>query len=132
MMRRRLIIAWLCCLAFVCAGCGDKGPPRYQFSGKVTYQGQPVPAGIMYFDPDITAGDGVQGHATILNGEYDTSKDGGQGFGGGKCLVRVYAHDGVPAPELPMGKLLFPEVVIAIELPKSDGQQDLEIPSQRK
>ncbi len=131
-MRHCFLGGLLVCLAMACGGCADKGPPRYQYSGKVTYQGQPIPAGIMYFDPDVTAGDGVQGHATIANGEYDTSKDGGQGFGGGKCLVRVYAHDGVPAPELPMGKLMFPEVVIPIELPKQDGQQDLEIPSQRK
>jgi hypothetical protein len=130
-MMRNILLGFCFCLAFACAGCGDKGPPRYQFSGKVTYQGQPIPAGIMYFDPDVTAGDGVQGHATIANGEYDTSKDGGQGFGGGKCLIRVYAHDGVPAPELPMGKLMFPEVVIPLDLPKNDGQQDLEIPPRR-
>lgn len=130
---RRCLTAWLLgCLVLACLGCAEKGPPRYQFSGKVTYQGQPVPAGIMYFDPDVTSVDGVQGHATIANGEYDTRNDGGQGFGGGKCLVRVYAHDGVPAPELPMGKLLFPEVLIPVEFPNSDGQHDLEIPLQRK
>lgn len=129
---RFLYVGWLLsCVALACTGCGDKGPTRYQLSGKITYQGQPIPAGIIYFDPDLTEGnDGVQGHATIANGEYDTRNDGGQGPGGGKYFVRVYAHDGVPAPELPMGRPMFSEVTIPVELPLSDGQKDLEIPAQ--
>ena len=120
-------------IAAILSGCADKGPKRYQLSGKVTHQGQPVPAGIMYFDPDLAAGnDGPQGHAVITAGEYDTRKAGGQGPGSGKYQVRIYAHDGVPVPELPMGKLLFPEVVLPIQVPEADGEQNLEIPPQRR
>jgi hypothetical protein len=131
MFARRLIYWFLASVLFCCAGCGDKGPQRYQFAGKVTYQGQPVPAGIMYFDPDVPGNDGPQGHATIKDGAYDTRLLGNQGPGGGRYLVRIYAHDGVPVPELPMGKLLFPEVIVPKDLPKADGPLDIVVPPQK-
>jgi hypothetical protein len=130
--RRQSLCGLLALISLAVGGCEPKGPQRYHHWGKVTYLGRPVPAGIMYFDPDIGAGnDGPQGHATIANGEYDTRKAGGQGPGSGKYVVRVYAHDGVAVPELPMGKLLFPETVVPVELPANEGEQDLKVTPQR-
>ena len=42
------------------AGCGEAGPARYHVSGKVTFNGQPVPAGQIVFEPDPTAGNLVR------------------------------------------------------------------------
>lgn len=125
---QRLFACSLALVVCLVVGCGSKGPQRYQYWGKVTVNGQPIPAGIMYFDPDLAAGnDGPQGHATIEKGMYDTRKAGSQGPGPGKYLVRVYAHDGVAVAELPMGKPLFPETVVPVELPASDGEKDLDV-----
>jgi hypothetical protein len=41
-----------------CAGCGQEGISRYEISGTVTFQGQPVPEGNIAFEPvdeDIVA-----------------------------------------------------------------------------
>lgn len=122
---------WLLGLTLLCcAGCGEKGPQRYQFAGKITHQGQPIPAGIIYFDPQVPENDGPQGHATIQNGQFDTKLDGNQGPGSGKYLARVYAHDGIASGELPMGQLLFPEVIVPVDLPQQDGPLDIVVPPQ--
>lgn len=126
------IHAWLLGIALLCClGCGENGPKRYQFAGTVTHNGQPIPAGIMYFDPDGEAGnDGPQGHAVIKDGKFDTRQIGSQGPGGGKYVARVYAHDGVASGEMAMGKLLFPEVSVKVDLPKEDGPLDVVVPPQ--
>ena len=57
------------------AGCGGSGPRAVNVSGTVTFNGQPVPQGKIYFDPDTAAGnDGVQGFARIQEGAYDTTR----------------------------------------------------------
>ena len=130
---------WLLVVALLisCAGCGEDGPKRYQFAGTITHNGQPIPAGIIYFDPDGTPGkdgtpgnDGPQGHAVIKDGKFDTKQIGGQGPGGGRYLVRVYAHDGNASGEMVMGRLLFPEVSVPVDLPKQDGPLDIVVPLQ--
>ena len=88
-----------------------------------------MPAGILYFDPDIGAGeDGPQGNAIIKQGKFDT-RDMGQKVGSGKYIVRIYAHDGIVGPEFPMGKPLLPERTISVELPAQDSTQNFEIPT---
>jgi len=44
-------IAWAP-LALLAAGCGDAGMPLGSVSGRVTYMGQAVPDGIIYFVPE--------------------------------------------------------------------------------
>ena len=115
-------------LAGFLVGCGKPGPQRYHLSGNITWDGQPIPAGIVYFDPDLAAGhDGPQGFALIKDGRYDTRLDG-SGQGGGKYVLRLFAFDGVPGPETPMGKPLFPEYIVPAELPAEDGTRDFDIP----
>ena len=111
------------------SGCGDSGPKRYHVAGKVTWAGRPIPAGVIYFDPDIANGkDGPQGFAIIKDGQFDT-RDNGQGHGGGKGLLRITACDGVPGAEAPMGKPLFPEYFWMAELPEEDAAKDFNIPA---
>jgi len=129
--RRSVSLLLVAGLLAVASGC-DRGPQRFHVWGKITYQGQPIPAGSVTFDPDIAAGaDGPQGFAIIKNGEYDTRKDGGIAPVGGKYVARIYATDGMPGPELPIGKPLFPERAIPQELPKQDTElPPIDIPRQ--
>ena len=119
-------------LAVLCGASGcEKKVQYYHVWGKITYQGQPIPAGSITFDPDIAGGvDGRQGFAMIKNGEYDTRIDDGRPTPGGKYVARVYATDGIPGPERPNGKPLFPERLIPKELPKADGPLDIDVPRQ--
>ena len=130
MLRRGLIVVLLVVGFVATAGC-DKTPKRYHVWGKITYQGQPIPAGSITFDPDIQAGGtGPQGFSIIKNGEYDTRKDGGLGHVSGKYVARIYAADGVPQVELPIGQRLFPERMIPYELPKEDKELNIDVPRQ--
>jgi hypothetical protein len=119
------------CLVFgsiAMAGC-DQGPKRFHVWGKITYQGQPIPAGTIYFDPD-TGNSGQQGIAIIKNGEFDTRKEGGTPPMGGKYVARVFATDGIVGPEMAIGNLIFPERSIPYELPKEDKELNIDVPKQ--
>jgi hypothetical protein len=108
------------------AGC-TKEERLYRVSGVVTYNGKPIPKGLIFFDPKT---DGPQGFANILDGKYDTSQQG-KGVRGGAYDVRVNGFDGKEANEAPFGQALFPEYTGAKELPEADSTYDLEIPKNR-
>jgi hypothetical protein len=129
MVRSWSIVSLLLSGLLVAAGCNNE-PKRYHVWGKATYQGQPIPAGSITFDPDIPAGGrGPQGFAIIKNGEYDTRNDG-LGHVGGKYAARIYAADGIPQIELPIGGRLFPELTIPRELPLEDIEWNIDVPRQ--
>lgn len=125
----RLVPALVCLLAL---GCGDKGV--YRVSGKVTFQGKPVPAGKVYFVPDGSKGNtGPTGFADIKNGEYDTDS-GGQGAPPGPVVIAVEGIDpsGPPANEKSSevtAKLLFARYELAAELPKGRSTKDIDVPA---
>ena len=118
-------------LVFACAcllGCGDPGPQRYHVQGKVTSGGEPVPAGIIFFDPDSTQGNtGPQGYAYIKDGMYDT-RDDGEGSAGGALIVNISGFDGKPGEELPLGRMIYGEHDFKIELPLEEATHDFELP----
>jgi hypothetical protein len=124
---------WLLAVViFAIAGCGKPPPKRYQLSGKITWAGKPIPAGMLYIEPDLAAGtNGLQGYAVIEKGQYDTRK-GGQGHSGGKSVLRIFAGDGVVSGEATMGQPLFPEYTWKEELPTADVTKDIEIPADVK
>ena len=76
------------------SGCGaPSGPTTYDLSGTVTFDGEPVPAGQIVFEPDSTAGNsGPQGFAEIRNGKFDTTT--GKGTIGGAHIVRISGYEG--------------------------------------
>jgi hypothetical protein len=126
-------LAALCILAT--AGCGSDGPRRYEISGTVTYDGQPVPKGFITILPDDSKGnDGPGGGAPIENGVYCTPA--GKGIVGGPHLVRIVGYDGVPismaGEEIPEGKLLFPAYETTIDFPKQATEQNFDIPKAAK
>jgi hypothetical protein len=109
------------------AGCG--GSKRYEVSGRVTYDGRPLPAGVIYFDPDVTRrNDGPQGYAIIKDGAYSTAAKGGRGVAGGPYVVRIEGFDGKPGAELPLGKSLFTGYQERRDLPQARSEQDFAVP----
>ena len=116
------------------AGCGGKtndGPARFQVSGEVTYDGQPVPKGDIFFEPDGSKGNsGPQSRATIQDGQFETEP--GKGMIGGPHKVRITGTDGKPAnvegEELPGGLPLFPPYETQIDFPQEDTEQSFNVP----
>lgn len=125
--QRRLVFPLILLASLLAAGCGEKGPQVYHIRGRVTFAGQPVPAGQIFFDPDLAKGnDGPAGFAFIKNGDFDTRLDG-RAHVGGAHQVRIQAFDGKPGAELPLGRMLAPEYQTGAELPKAHGEQDFEV-----
>ena len=114
---------------FAMAGCSGDKNTYYNVSGTVTYDGNPVPKGTIQFLPDATKQNaGPAGFANIENGQFDT-KLLGKGTTGGAYYAVVNGFDGQadPGNELPLGKPLFTDYRISVDLPKSDTTQSFEI-----
>ena len=128
---RGLVIVGALVLAIMAVGCGgDTGPTRYDVSGSVTFDGQPVPMGRILFQPDTSKGNrGPAGVAEIKDGHYDTA-DGGKGTVGGPHVAIVSGYDGQSKPEqeMPYGRALFSDHNLPVDLPKEDATQDIEVP----
>ncbi len=105
------------------AGCAKPdAPTRYQISGTVTLDGQPIPYGEVLFTPDRTKQtSGPQGIAPIRDGKYDSAAVGGKGIAGGPTIIRV---NGMTAPG---GKTLC-EYELPVDLPRADGTHDIAVP----
>lgn len=128
-MKRFVVLIAMGILLLPVMGCGGKdGPPRYKLSGKVTYEGKPVPRGTVSFSPDSRGGNSGPGSiAQIKNGEYATERD--RGVVGGAYEVRINGTDGVAVGEMLDGTPLFKEYQIVVDLPKKVGTHDFEVPS---
>ena len=125
-------LAAIAALSLSSMGCGSGGPARFDVSGDVTFQGRPIPAGQIIFDPDPRKGtDGPQGFAHIKNGHYDTRDEGARPVAGAH-FVRIDGFDGVPAREMPQGHLIFPRYTTAVELDPSKTEYDFSVPSTPK
>jgi hypothetical protein len=121
------------------AGCGDGGPARFEVSGKVTYDGKPVPAGFIVFIPEDAKGNsGPATTAGIEDGQFRTLP--GKGTIGGPHIAAVYGFDGkhsVAAKDPggtatidPMRHPLFKTTTIKVNLPKEKTGQDIMVPKQ--
>ncbi len=122
-----------CCLALTFAlclvGCEKEGPARYEVSGTVTYNGQPVPVGEVVFEPDTYQGNSGPGSvAQIRDGIYQTEP--GMGVMGGAYIVRIVGFDGVSVGDSTAGTGLFPPYETTVELPQDDAVQDFNVPAQ--
>jgi hypothetical protein len=128
--RVHLLPALVCLLAL---GCGSKSV--YRVSGKVTFQGRPVPAGKIYFIPDSSKGNtGPTGYADIKDGQYDTGATGGQNAPAGPVIIALEGFDPSSKPEKEKSedvsaKVLFPRYEVAAELPKEKSTKDIEVPA---
>jgi hypothetical protein len=119
--------AFALALGFVAFHGCSRQEKLYRVSGVVTYNGKPIPKGLIFFDPQT---DGPQGFANIVSGKYDTAQQG-KGVRGGTYAIRVNGFDGKEANEAPFGQALFPEYTGTKELPKQNSTYDLDIPKNR-
>jgi hypothetical protein len=111
------------------AGCSESGPPRFEVSGTVTYEGKPVPVGSILFQPDPAVGnEGPYGSATIKDGKFDTRLEGEPTIGG-EQIVLIEAFDGkVENPEYaPYGKSIAGGYQQPHQLPQADATLDIEL-----
>ena len=113
---------------FASLGCTPQ-PQVYRIHGTVsTTEGIPVPAGMIYFDPDgARTSPGVQGFAYIKDGKFDTA-DEGRGASGGRYLARVQGFNGIANGELPLGEPLSGEEEFKLDLPQGESQQAFQLP----
>ncbi len=119
----------------VLAGCGS-GPKLYHVSGRLTLDGQPIPAGYVYFEPDAAKGnDGTGGFAEVKDGRYDT-RNRGKGVIGGPHHVRLAGFDGKPRfvgrAFMPFGDTIFADYTLAIDLPREDTTRDFNVPAKAR
>jgi hypothetical protein len=108
-------------------GCSDDA--GFYLEGKVSYQGQPIPAGEIVFAPDTSQGNHGPGTmARIQNGRYETGR--GKGHVGGPYILTINAFNGQSDPEnmLPDGQVLFSNHRLTIDLPQKSGVMNFSIP----
>ncbi len=126
---RHLALVAAILIGALCAGCAPGGPERFHVAGRVTFGGQPVPAGTIIFEPDDSKkNDGPQGMAPITNGQFDTAR-GGKATVGGPHRVTILGCDGVNVSEVsPQGRPLFEPHLTTADLPKKQSQVDFAVP----
>lgn len=136
--RRGRHCCWCLCVFAVfwsTIGCNrNTGPARYDLSGSITYDGKPVPVGSILFAPDTSKGnDGPGASADIIDGVYRTRKNDGTVGGPHVATISGYEKkEGQLSPiESPMGKPLFMNVRINLDLPKQTATHDIAIPPQK-
>lgn len=116
------------CLMLV-AGCSKppSGPVRFPVSGKITFDGQPVPRGTIAFEPDTKAGNsGPGGYATIIDGVFSTHAR--MGAVAGPQIVRIAGFDGKTTAEMIDGKPLFSEYNTNADVPEKAATIDFDVP----
>lgn len=120
-------------LGIVASGCGggtNDAPERFPISGKVSYDGKPVPKGNITFIPDSTKGNsGPSTTVAIVEGMYQSK----EGTIGGPHIAQIAGYDGIPIPsgeggENPTGKELFNGWKKNLDLPKESTTEDFEVP----
>lgn len=126
--RRFHCISTLLLMATV--GCGAVQQDSYRVSGHVTFEGQPVPAGTILFQPDKSQG--TAGLAIIHDGQFDTAAEGGRGTTGGAQRVRIIGLDGKPVEMGPNGVPIFPDHTETVSLPQADSRHDFDIPKRTR
>jgi len=124
---RPLSATLLAVVFFGAAGCG--GGPPYNVSGKVTFDGKPVPLGRIYFDPDPRQqNSGPSGYTDIVDGEYDTSRVG-KGVSGGPTGVRIQGFKKEGVDSSGFGPPLFQEYTTNVDLPQGASTKDFDVPA---
>ena len=115
-------------LMLVLAGGCTPQPAEFHVQGTVTFQGKPVPAGIVFFDPDaVKKNDGPQGFATIKEGKFDT-RESQRPVGSGAYIARISGFEGKPKFEQPYGDTIFREYHLPVDLPAKDSTHDIVVP----
>lgn len=115
-------------------GCGKSDSQRVAVWGDVTWKGKPVPAGVVYFNPDAKKGNkGPQGFALIKGGHYDSRDEKSKGCVTGPLVAVVQGCSGNGiSGSFPYGRPLFAPHEISLDVAVEGGQVDLAIPDSAK
>ena len=117
-----------CCALLLLASCSKDSSGRVDIWGAVTYKGQPVPAGVIIINPDLSKGnDGPQGMAEIKDGRYDT-RSLEKGAPSGAVIFMIDGFDGVPQGDQTLGKPLFVGYKLSLDIPKEPTEKNIEVP----
>jgi hypothetical protein len=117
---------WLVLLLAVAIGCTTK-PKLAQLSGKVTFKGQPVPAGFISFTPDI--GHGEVRLLNIKEGVFDSAEQTPPGIPPGHYTLRINGFDGKRIPNFFQGKQIFNEWTdVDLTVPEGASTKDFDVP----
>jgi hypothetical protein len=117
-------------LGFIFLTSCEPGNKENEISGIVTYKGQFVPLGMVFFDP-VSGTTGSGGFARIKDGKFSTNIEG-KGISGGKYDIRILGYDGKSANEAPDGRELFNEYRFQKDLPNENSKLDIEVPAKHK
>ena len=107
------------------AGCGKAQPKLSQLSGKVTFKGQPVPAGYINFQAEA----GPVKMVRIVNGTYDTATAKEPGIYPGKVVIRIAGFDGKKLDYFPDGKQIFNPYELHDTISEGTSTKDFEVPA---
>jgi hypothetical protein len=129
--RCTLAAALMASLSVLGCGGGKDNPTLFTVSGNVAFNGKPVLAGFVSFEPNAAKGNSGPGcRAPIKNGYYETPKN--RGVTGGAYLITVGGTDGVPTiiegEEAPYGTSIFPPYKTQFDFPKEDTTWNIEVP----
>lgn len=125
----------LCVILGQQVGCGygPSGPVRYEVTGTVTYNGEPVPYGEITFAPDGAKGNqGPGAVVTISNGTYQVGRE--HGVIGGPHIVTITGYTAAPDSgavsdiPTPQPKQLFAPYSENADLPTDNTIKDFKVP----
>ena len=136
-MHSRFVFATVCSLGLLLLACflvGCGGAQGNRVTGKITFKGQPVPAGKVYISPDSSQGNsGATGYADIKDGTYDTSAAGGRGAVSGPVVISIEGMDPNPPPGAEPDvtvSVLFAHYEMKADLPEGEAVQDIDVPAE--
>lgn len=128
-----MLVTFVACAGLL-PGCGGDGIKRHQVTGKVTFQGQPVEYGTIFFEPEASVGlIAPTSSARIEHGEYQTAKADSPTTGAYK--VRVMGFDqskmkkNTPPEEIIETPELFPAYTLSVEIPPPQDRLDIDVPA---
>ncbi len=110
----------------VAVGCSSQSTTAAKLSGKVTFKGQPVPAGWISFTPDV--GRGSVKVFQIKDGVYDSSKESQPPLEPGIYQIRIAGFDGKKVPLWGQGKQIFNPIEDTFKVPPGTTTKDFVIP----
>ena len=122
-------VIFLSALAMSLSSCSDKSAGRVDVWGTVKFKDQPVPAGLIVMNPDLSQGnDGPQGMAEIKDGRFDT-RHLDKGAPSGPVIFMIDGFDGVAQGDAPSGKPLFIGYKLQLDLPQQPSEQNIDVPA---
>lgn len=114
------------------SGCGSGAGEleRFSLSGEVTFDGTPVPSGTMTLEPDSSQGNqGPASHALIQDGKYTLPRE--RGIVGGPYIVKLSGYEPAGAGVDDLGKPLFENYEVQINLSETTSNQPFHITSRK-